>query len=384
MSDEVQLSKESSVCGEFDNEIIASKQLHKQSENLGYMSSQRIVPRIRIHGIILEEESTVYDESDLKYDTVYESYNLDSKDTPFIDSNELNLYMRRYSNELINKYTIVKEFSEIVNLESKDHFLIDSQEKNNGKIYYVCSIKYDLIGKFNAGTDMYEKKILYKEYDSIENMLRTRFTQLNSVEYKFDDSGELGIRNKSNNKFDISPEKFDYYIKKYAQISFGILISSSLFGLFLPNIFIYPLLLSIMSFFGIVGIKEYYDEIIDNPWIYPEGVYEDKGGISFGVINIRNMYNENHKNPQYKHNAISSEVKLTDNKLVDEKTSITWSIYNSSYEVYEKRAIEFFKDMGFESIQTEFAGTIIPNENMEKYDCEFLISDCGEYALLAR
>lgn len=382
MSNQIQSSKEANTKENFDEKIIVSNQLHNEGENLGTISNQRVVPKIRIHGIISEEESTTYDESDLEYDTTYESYTLDSKDAPFISSNDLGFSMRQYSNKLINQYRTVEEFSEIVNLESEDYFLINSQE-NNCNLYYICSVKYDLIGEFNVGSDMYEKKILYNEYNSVEKIFRTMFTELNTVEYEFDNSGKLKLRNKSDNKFDLSPEKFDNYIKKSTYITFGTLIFSALFGMFAPNVFIYPILFAILSVFGIACMIIYYEEIIDNPWIYPESTYESTEGVSFSINHIKSMYEENSEN-SLDDNTISSKIKLIDNDLVDDELGIKWTIYNSSYGVYEKRAIKFFKDMGFESIQTEFSGTIIPNENIEKYDCEVLISDCGEYALLAR
>lgn len=382
MSNQIQSSKEANTKENFDEKIIVSNQLHNEGENLGTISNQRVVPKIRIHGMISEEESTTYDESDLEYDTTYESYTLDSKDAPFISSNDLGFSMRQYSNKLINQYRTVEEFSEIVNLESEDYFLINSQE-NNCNLYYICSVKYDLIGEFNVGSDMYEKKILYNEYNSVEKIFRTMFTELNTVEYEFDNSGKLKLRNKSDNKFDLSPEKFDNYIKKSTYITFGTLIFSALFGMFAPNVFIYPILFAILSVFGIACMIIYYEEIIDNPWIYPESTYESTEGVSFSINHIKSMYEENSEN-SLDDNTISSKIKLIDNDLVDDELGIKWTIYNSSYGVYEKRAIKFFKDMGFESIQTEFSGTIIPNENIEKYDCEVLISDCGEYALLAR
>lgn len=382
MSNQIQSSKEANTKENFDEKIIVSNQLHNEGENLGTISNQRVVPKIRIYGMILEEESTTYDESDLEYDTTYESYTLDSKDAPFISSNDLGFSMRQYSNKLINQYRKVEEFSEIVNLESEDYFLINSQE-NNCNLYYICSVKYDLIGEFNVGSDMYEKKILYNEYNSVEKIFRTMFTELNTVEYEFDNSGKLKLRNKSDNKFDLSPEKFDNYIKKSTHIAFGTLISSALFGMFAPNIFIYPILFAILSVLGIACMIIYYEEIIDNEWIYPESTYQSTGGVSFSINHIKSIHEENSEN-SLNDNTISSKIRLIDNDLVDDELGIKWTIYNSSYGVYEKRAIKFFKDMGFESIQTEFSGSIIPNENIEKYDCEVLISDCGEYALLAR
>lgn len=381
MSHQIQSSKETDT-KDFDEKIIISNQLHDENQNIGSVSNQRVVPKIRIHGMILEDESTVYDESDLEYDTIYDSYTVNSKDSLFMDYDCLDLSVRQYSNKLINQYRTVKQISEIVNIESEDYFLINIPDSNDN-IYYICSVKYDLIGEFNVGSDMYEQQILYNEYDSVKDILRSKFIELDTVEYEFNNSGELKLRNKSDHRFDLCPEKFEDYMTKYSKITFGTLISSSFSGMFAPNIFIYPIMLSMLSIFGIAFAIIYYEELIDNRWIYPEGRYDSTDSNILRINDIKNMYHNNLENLQ-DDNSVSGEIRLIDNNLVYDELGIKWSIYNSSYGVYEKRAIRFFKDIGFDSIQSEFSGTIVPNENIEQYDCEFLISDCGEYAILAQ
>lgn len=350
----------------FNDLLIASNDIHNDDDKTAELSDLRIVPEMKIHGEIVKNNDSIFDESsNLSYRNWIDESNFISKEPPFIDENDIETY-RKYDNKYIDSMNIVYSIDEILALDKNEMFLVPRPDSS----YYVCSVNFKLIGNFSS--KVYNQDVVLTKGETIDDIRDDDIEDLDNIKYKFN-NGTLQIREHPTSRFyDIDPDKSSRLREETLFFSAVILFSTPITSIFDPIFFIPSMIVSFIGFIAYV-ITKY---VLDGEWYY-----------------IKTEHNSDSLELSYNINEVSNEediiddiqevqVYLDNNMIHCKDKDIIWKVSTDEYNIFNKEATDFFINMGFDRVEEDFSAYIIPSNLEYNLDCTALESECSNWLLI--
>lgn len=354
---------------ELDSRLAESNDIHNEVDNIGELSNLRIVPNLRIYGVCSKKRKDKFSTRDpnIKYTSWCDESDFKTKDAPFVDINDLEIY-KQYDYNLEQSLVTADTIDDILNLDDKEVFLTPIPETDRN---FICSVNFKLIG--NLSSELYEEDIVLNESETIDELTDVKFNDMDKIKYNFSDD-EIKIREyPSNRLFDIEPNRLERIQEEIFTFAAGMIFLSAFLVVTNMSIVMACLSISTISFI-IVGILS----LLDSKWYYARERFErdDTVELDYHINTVKKDYNITER-------ASKIDVYLDNDFIKADDKNIKWEISGDNFSVYNKDATEFFIDMGFENVQEEFEAYKVPNSN--SYDLDSSIeSHCGNWLLVPK